>query len=247
MKRTDGAATRESLEPRDERSTAAVRLGFTPMSAEQAKPTGYYGNDRADLVAALPRPIGRVLDVGCGAGRRRPRAARRGRDVARRDRDRARGRRARRASATTRSRSAPSRRPARPLDGAVRHDPAATTCSSTWCDPYAVLRRLPRRRGAGRAAARLGAERAPRLARARPRPVAGRSATRSGATATRTHLRWFTRARHRRGDRRGRLGGSSTSHPALQRSRARSTGSRAGRSTEFLVGQWYVLAVKPRR
>jgi SAM-dependent methyltransferase len=32
------------------------------------KPAGYYGEERADLVAALPRPLGRVLDVGCGEG-----------------------------------------------------------------------------------------------------------------------------------------------------------------------------------
>ncbi len=38
------------------------------MSTREAKPAGYYGNERADLVAALPRPIGRVLDVGCGEG-----------------------------------------------------------------------------------------------------------------------------------------------------------------------------------
>jgi 2-polyprenyl-3-methyl-5-hydroxy-6-metoxy-1,4-benzoquinol methylase len=32
------------------------------------KPAGYYAQDRADLVEALPRPLGRVLDVGCGEG-----------------------------------------------------------------------------------------------------------------------------------------------------------------------------------
>ena len=32
------------------------------------KPAGYYGLERRDLVAGLPRPIGRVLDVGCGEG-----------------------------------------------------------------------------------------------------------------------------------------------------------------------------------
>src|SRR5690349_20958046 len=32
------------------------------------KPAGYYAMDRADVVAELPRPIGRALDVGCGAG-----------------------------------------------------------------------------------------------------------------------------------------------------------------------------------
>jgi 2-polyprenyl-3-methyl-5-hydroxy-6-metoxy-1,4-benzoquinol methylase len=32
------------------------------------KPPGYYGQERADLVERLPRPLGRVLDVGCGEG-----------------------------------------------------------------------------------------------------------------------------------------------------------------------------------
>jgi 2-polyprenyl-3-methyl-5-hydroxy-6-metoxy-1,4-benzoquinol methylase len=29
---------------------------------------GYYANERPDVIALLPRPLGRVLDVGCGAG-----------------------------------------------------------------------------------------------------------------------------------------------------------------------------------
>jgi 2-polyprenyl-3-methyl-5-hydroxy-6-metoxy-1,4-benzoquinol methylase len=29
---------------------------------------GYYANERADIIDGLPRPLGRVLDVGCGAG-----------------------------------------------------------------------------------------------------------------------------------------------------------------------------------
>ncbi|HEY8103729.1 MAG TPA: class I SAM-dependent methyltransferase [Gaiellaceae bacterium] len=32
------------------------------------KPAGYFEQDRAELVAKLPRPLGRVLDVGCGYG-----------------------------------------------------------------------------------------------------------------------------------------------------------------------------------
>lgn len=32
------------------------------------KPPDYYDHARADLVDRLPRPLGRVLDVGCGAG-----------------------------------------------------------------------------------------------------------------------------------------------------------------------------------
>jgi 2-polyprenyl-3-methyl-5-hydroxy-6-metoxy-1,4-benzoquinol methylase len=35
---------------------------------EQTSASGYFENERADVVAKLPRPLGRVLDVGCGAG-----------------------------------------------------------------------------------------------------------------------------------------------------------------------------------
>jgi 2-polyprenyl-3-methyl-5-hydroxy-6-metoxy-1,4-benzoquinol methylase len=43
----------------------------TPSTAGVAaasKPAGYFASERADLVARLPRPLGRVLDVGCGEG-----------------------------------------------------------------------------------------------------------------------------------------------------------------------------------
>ncbi|MGI9116934.1 MAG: class I SAM-dependent methyltransferase [Gaiellales bacterium] len=32
------------------------------------KPAGYYGNPRTDLLERLGRPLGRVLDIGCGRG-----------------------------------------------------------------------------------------------------------------------------------------------------------------------------------
>ena len=32
------------------------------------KPPGYYSQSRAELIADLPRPLGNVLDVGCGKG-----------------------------------------------------------------------------------------------------------------------------------------------------------------------------------
>ncbi|MDX6678001.1 MAG: hypothetical protein QOE31_2053, partial [Solirubrobacteraceae bacterium] len=35
----------------------------------EAKPSDYYAHDRPELVRDVPRPIGRVLDVGCGEGR----------------------------------------------------------------------------------------------------------------------------------------------------------------------------------
>jgi 2-polyprenyl-3-methyl-5-hydroxy-6-metoxy-1,4-benzoquinol methylase len=37
-------------------------------SSPGVKPSGYYGQQRAELVALLPRPLGRVLDLGCGEG-----------------------------------------------------------------------------------------------------------------------------------------------------------------------------------
>jgi 2-polyprenyl-3-methyl-5-hydroxy-6-metoxy-1,4-benzoquinol methylase len=46
-----------------------------PASADAtptAKDFHYYASERPDIVAALPRPLGRVLDVGCGAGAMAP-------------------------------------------------------------------------------------------------------------------------------------------------------------------------------
>lgn len=37
-----------------------------PLGAPQGR--DYYGHSRGDLVDRLPRPLGRVLDIGCGAG-----------------------------------------------------------------------------------------------------------------------------------------------------------------------------------
>jgi 2-polyprenyl-3-methyl-5-hydroxy-6-metoxy-1,4-benzoquinol methylase len=43
-------------------------VDVSPSPPSGAKPGGYYGQQRAELVALLPRPLGRVLDVGCGEG-----------------------------------------------------------------------------------------------------------------------------------------------------------------------------------
>ena len=45
---------------------ASVARASAPGAQE--KPRGYYANARPDLVRELPRPLGRVLDVGCGEG-----------------------------------------------------------------------------------------------------------------------------------------------------------------------------------
>ena len=59
-----------------------------------------------------------------------------------------------------------------------------------------------------------------------------------------THLRWFTRRDVVAAIEQSGWRVLSTSHPALRRAR-RLDALTAGRSTEFLVGQWYVLAVNP--
>jgi 2-polyprenyl-3-methyl-5-hydroxy-6-metoxy-1,4-benzoquinol methylase len=41
-------------------------------SVSSSNAEGYYANERPDVVAVLPRPLGRVLDVGCGAGAMAP-------------------------------------------------------------------------------------------------------------------------------------------------------------------------------
>jgi 2-polyprenyl-3-methyl-5-hydroxy-6-metoxy-1,4-benzoquinol methylase len=44
--------------------------GTIPLDRE--KSTGYYALPRTDMFAELPRPLGRVLDVGCGEGASAP-------------------------------------------------------------------------------------------------------------------------------------------------------------------------------
>jgi 2-polyprenyl-3-methyl-5-hydroxy-6-metoxy-1,4-benzoquinol methylase len=39
-----------------------------PTGPKTPKPAGYYSESRANVIAELPTPLGRVLDVGCGEG-----------------------------------------------------------------------------------------------------------------------------------------------------------------------------------
>lgn len=50
------------------RRTRAPVEDHTAGVDASSKPAGYYGAGREDLVALLPRPLGRTLDVGCGEG-----------------------------------------------------------------------------------------------------------------------------------------------------------------------------------
>jgi 2-polyprenyl-3-methyl-5-hydroxy-6-metoxy-1,4-benzoquinol methylase len=205
------------------------------------KPGGYYGNERADLVAALPRPLGRVLDVGCGQG--------------------AVGRGLRAAGATWLSgveTEAGEAEVARAVYdevavGTVETElDAVTGPFDTICcydvlehlpDPYTVLERLL---AAGAPGARLhvSVPNARHYSLVRDLVLRGTFGYTDWGHRDNTHLRWFTRR-----DIVAAIGAAGwtvrgTSHPALRRAAPLDRLTR-GRSTEFLVGQWYVLATKP--
>jgi 2-polyprenyl-3-methyl-5-hydroxy-6-metoxy-1,4-benzoquinol methylase len=211
------------------------------MSVSEAKPTGYYMNDRADLVAALPRPIGRVLDVGCGQGavghglraagatwlagiEMQPEAA----VVAERHYDEV----AVGAAETELGHLTP------PFDSICCYD-----VLEHMADPYTVLRRLL---DVARPGARLhvSVPNARHVSLLRDLVLRGTFGYTEWGHRDSTHLRWFTRRDIVDAITGAGWADATTSHPALHRS-ATLDRLTAGRSTEFLVGQWYVLAVKP--
>jgi 2-polyprenyl-3-methyl-5-hydroxy-6-metoxy-1,4-benzoquinol methylase len=206
-----------------------------------AKPTGYYANDRADLVAALPRPIGRVLDVGCGQGavgvalraagaewlsgvEMQPDAA----AVARKAYDEV-------AVGTVETELS---RLTGPFDTICCYD-----VLEHMGDPYTVLRRLL---GVATTGARLhvSVPNARHYSLVRDLILRGTFGYTEWGHRDNTHLRWFTRRDIVQAIEAAGWTVHSTSHPALHRSAALDRLTR-GHSTEFLVGQWYVLASKP--
>jgi 2-polyprenyl-3-methyl-5-hydroxy-6-metoxy-1,4-benzoquinol methylase len=208
------------------------------VGVSAAKPTGYYGNDRADLVAALPRPIGRVLDVGCGEG--------------------AVGRGLRAAGAQWLSgvemqpdAAAVARRHYDEVAvGAVETElDALTGPFDTICcydvlehmgDPYTVLRRLHEVATPG-GRLHVSVPNARHYSLVRDLVLRGTFGYTEWGHRDSTHLRWFTRRDIVQAIAIAGWTVRSTSHPALHRSEALDRLTR-GHSTEFLVGQWYVLA-----
>jgi 2-polyprenyl-3-methyl-5-hydroxy-6-metoxy-1,4-benzoquinol methylase len=213
-----------------------------PGVFDDAKAAGYYQNAREDLIAALPRPLGRVLDVGCGAG--------------------AVGRLLRAEGATSvtgieiDAEAALQAREALDEVGIGAVEEVLSTLSGPWdticcydvlehlTDPAKVLVAL-------RAAAAAGAHLHVSVPNARHVSLISDLVLRGTFGYTEwghrdsTHLRWFTRR-----DIVALIEATgwrplATSHPRLQRSRLADAVTR-GRSTEFLVGQWYVLADCPK-
>jgi O-antigen biosynthesis protein len=208
---------------------------------DEVKPTGYYANSRPDLVAALPRPIGRVLDVGCGEG--------------------AVGRALRAAGATWLA--GIEMQPGAAAVAREAYDEVAVGAAETelgsitppfdsiCCydvlehmgDPYTVLRRL---RTVAPPGGRLhvSVPNARHFSLVRDLVLRGTFGYTEWGHRDSTHLRWFTRRDIVASIEEAGWSVTSVSHPALGRSNGLDRLTR-GHSTEFLVGQWYVLAVNP--
>lgn len=209
-----------------------------PGAYAEAKPSGYYGNAREDLVAALPRPLGRVLDVGCGEGAvGRLLLAEGATSVTGIEINPGAAARAREALDEVRVGAVEDVLPtlAGPWDTICCYD-----VLEHLVDPSSVLRTL-------RALAAPGAHLHVSIPNARHVSLIADLVLRGTFGYTEwghrdsTHLRWFTRR-----DIVAAIDASGwdvleTSHPALHRARLLDAATR-GRSTEFLVAQWYVLA-----
>jgi 2-polyprenyl-3-methyl-5-hydroxy-6-metoxy-1,4-benzoquinol methylase len=204
----------------------------------RAKDPSYYANERQDIIGALPRPLGSVLDVGCGAGRLGPGLRRAG------------------AERLTGVEVVPSAAEAArehydevieaPIEEALARleGPFDTVlCLDVLehlVDPEAVVQDL---RGITQAGGRLQVSlpNARHVSLVYDLMVRGTFGYQEWGHRDSTHLRWFTKRDivelvERCGWRVRRV-----SHPELHRARALDRLTR-GWSTQFLVGQWYVLA-----
>ena len=203
-----------------------------------AAPTGYFANSRPELVSVLPRPIGRVLDVGCGEGGV-------GRALRERGAEWVSGIEIVEAAAAV-AREAYDEVLVGPVEDVLA---GATGPFDTICcydvlehlaDPYAVLAEL-RRRAAPGGRLHVSVPNARHVSLMRDLIFRGTFGYTDWGHRDRTHLRWFTRGDIVAAIEAAGWTVEDVSHPQLHRSAGLDRLTR-GRSTEFLVGQWFVLA-----
>jgi 2-polyprenyl-3-methyl-5-hydroxy-6-metoxy-1,4-benzoquinol methylase len=213
------------------------------MSVSAPKPSGYYGLEREDVVAELPRPVGRALDVGCGEGRvgRSLRAAGAtwvsGIEIV--------------AAAAEAARGVLDEVYTGSVEAALAEGGVSGPFDTICCydvlehlvDPGKVLVAL-RDVAAPGARLHISIPNARHVSLLADLVLRGTFGYTEWGHRDSTHLRWFTRRDiiavvEASGWRVG-----EASHPALHRARLLDTLT-GGRSTEFLVAQWYVLADLP--
>jgi 2-polyprenyl-3-methyl-5-hydroxy-6-metoxy-1,4-benzoquinol methylase len=201
---------------------------------------GYYANQRQDIVDALPRPLGSVLDVGCGSGGVGPglRAAGATRltgiEVVAEPAELAR-------AVYDEVVTAPVEQ-ALPQLGGPFDTILCLDVLEHLVDPERVMVEL---HGLAAPGARLQVSlpNARHVSLAIDLMLKGTFGYTEWGHRDRTHLRWFTRRDIVEAMERTGWPVQRVSHPALHRSRHLDRLTH-GRSTEFLVGQWYVLGVK---
>jgi 2-polyprenyl-3-methyl-5-hydroxy-6-metoxy-1,4-benzoquinol methylase len=204
------------------------------------KPEGYYSNARPDLVAELPRPLGHVLDVGCGEGfvgrLLRAEGAERlvGIEIDPGAAEHARGVYDEVFVGPVEE-ALPSL--SGPFDKVLCYD-----VLEHLVDPFTVLRSL-HALAVSAGFLHVSVPNARHYSLVRDLVLRGTFGYTEWGHRDNTHLRWFTRRDIEAAVEDAGWRVVSVSHPALGRSRGlhRVTG---GRSTEFLVGQWYLLAQK---
>lgn len=208
-------------------------------TAALPKPAGYFGVARHDLVALLPRPLGRVLDVGCGEGATAAVMREQGaHHITGIELDPEAAHRARGACDVV-------------LEGPVedRLTDLEGPFDTILCldvlehlaEPRGVLRAL-RERAADGATLEVSVPNARHLSLAFDLVVRGTFGYADWGHRDRTHLRWFTRRDLVAELETQGWGVTHVQHGPLARTAglARLTG---GRSAEWTALQWYVLAV----
>ena len=200
---------------------------------------GYYANTREDIVEALPRPIGSVLDIGCGSGGvgtllRRAGATRlTGVEVMP---DQAELARAHYDEVIAAGIEDALEQLEGPFDTILCLD-----VLEHLVDPERVLTELHRVAASG-ARLQVSLPNARHVSLMKDLVFKGTFGYTDWGHRDRTHLRWFTRRDIVEAMERTGWPVERVSHPRLNRSRRLDSLTR-GRSTEFLVGQWYVLGV----
>jgi 2-polyprenyl-3-methyl-5-hydroxy-6-metoxy-1,4-benzoquinol methylase len=199
---------------------------------------GYYANERPDVIALLPRPVGRVLDVGCGAGAMAPglRAAGAGEIVGIEVVP----------AAAERAREVLDRVHLAPVEEAL--DDVAGPFDTVLCldvlehlvDPADVLGRL-RGLAAPGATLQVSVPNARHVSLVRDLIFRGTFGYSDWGHRDSTHLRWFTRSDLIELVTSAGWEVTRTSVPPLGRSAGLHRLTR-GRSSEFLVGQVYLTA-----
>jgi 2-polyprenyl-3-methyl-5-hydroxy-6-metoxy-1,4-benzoquinol methylase len=214
---------------------------MTELVTEQGrgKDAGYYANFRPDLVEMLPRPLGRALDVGCGAGtvarQLRAEGAERvvGIEI---DRDAAEAAKDACDQVLVTSVEAALDELEGPFDTVVAYD-----VLEHLVDPWLVLRGL---RGITAPGGRLqvSVPNARHLSLVLDLLFRGTFGYTDFAHRDITHLRWFTRKDIVAAVAEAGWRVQAVSHSPISAPRRLMERLTFGRSSEFLVLQWYVLA-----